>query len=995
MRVRVAWLLFLAQLVPLVGAELTEDFRSDFEETVLIDGLDSPTALDVAPDGSDLLLVTQQDGIIYAVSGSATAKGEADVEKWEIADLADLICYNVERGVVGISFHPDFAIGAAEGDESMWIYTFYTSNRNGRCATGKWVEKLPSPEGTTNVLSRFRIVYDSSGRIQLDMASEEILLETAVQPKYIHNGGDIAFGSDGLLYVTLGDGSTSKLRNDQGLPFQQALDVLFGKIVRLTPEGDIPDDNPYTPANGYDQAVFCGKSGGFSGSSNKPCAEIYSAGLRNPFRFAFDPENTAEDGEPRFFINDVGKSTFERILQGKRGANYGYPDVTGPCGDDCRDSGFEPAQHWYEHDSERGACISDGAFVPSNIGWPESFQGAYLYGEYQLGGIHRIAKNSAGCPECKTPTSDYEDTRVEFSDATATVSMAFGPYLGAPSKALYYLTRGAGPGSNEGGRPKGLVRISYLGTPQSNQRPVASISTDVTIGFNPLTVRFDGSESSDPDGEDGTLAFAWDLNGDGEIDLTSSSGQFVYNKPGTYDATLTVTDSLGATDKMSISIVVDDSPPKPIIESPSIAKFSVGDSIRLVGSATDAEDGALPETSLTWEIRENHGDHYHVVMGPKQGNDIEFILPGPVGYEAIASSYLEAVLTATDDRGLSSSAVKVIRPRILKMKLDSSPSGLDMMVYGQLVKTPTTIAAWENQVISVEAINDASGQYHFEQWSDGDSEPVHTVTASQLMPSHTMAYFGTSMDSTTSTSVADTELNASTGPSTANFKLLDFRVTIDLSTPETDSKRKLYSKYPIYGHLNKRLEDIVADWMRNVMRAFVKDSGMPFARPTNINLVRHWKKGHDDGTKYDVVYGGNVEFKIRKEGQILPSAAVVQEFQNEVLRTINLETYLVEEFPDAKILAVVTEPYEFAASSQGGTNNIMWVIIGICSAVVCIAAAIGFVVVRRAKLRSKAVKCEDSSPTAGNPDLTTRGDSTDDGDRSSTSEELSQQCQIP
>eukprot|EP00562_Extubocellulus_spinifer_P003582 CAMPEP_0178537128 /NCGR_PEP_ID=MMETSP0696-20121128/36437_1 /TAXON_ID=265572 /ORGANISM="Extubocellulus spinifer, Strain CCMP396" /LENGTH=380 /DNA_ID=CAMNT_0020169361 /DNA_START=43 /DNA_END=1181 /DNA_ORIENTATION=+ len=380
MRVRVAWLLFLAQLVPLVGAELTEDFRSDFEETVLIDGLDSPTALDVAPDGSDLLLVTQQDGIIYAVSGSATAKGEADVEKWEIADLADLICYNVERGVVGISFHPDFAIGAAEGDESMWIYTFYTSNRNGRCATGK--------------------------RIQLDMASEEILLETAVQPKYIHNGGDIAFGSDGLLYVTLGDGSTSKLRNDQGLPFQQALDVLFGKIVRLTPEGDIPDDNPYTPANGYDQAVFCGKSGGFSGSSNKPC------------------------GEPRFFINDVGKSTFERILQGKRGANYGYPDVTGPCGDDCRDSGFEPAQHWYEHDSERGACISDGAFVPSNIGWPESFQGAYLYGEYQLGGIHRIAKNSAGCPECKTPTSDYEDTRVEFSDATATVSMAFGPYLG-------------------------------------------------------------------------------------------------------------------------------------------------------------------------------------------------------------------------------------------------------------------------------------------------------------------------------------------------------------------------------------------------------------------------------------------------------------------------------------------------------------------------------------------------------------------------------------
>ena len=204
---------------------------------VLIDGLDTPTDLDVAPDGSDLLLVAQQDGIIYAVSGSAAAKDEDGVEKWVIAELADLICYNVERGLVGISFHPDFTIDATEGDDSMWIYTFYTSNRNGPCATGKWV--WPSPKGTTNVLSRFRIISDSSsGRIQLDMESEEILLETAVQPKYIHNGGDIGFGSDGLLYLTWGDGSTSKLRNDQGLPFQQSLDVLFGKIVRLTPEGN-------------------------------------------------------------------------------------------------------------------------------------------------------------------------------------------------------------------------------------------------------------------------------------------------------------------------------------------------------------------------------------------------------------------------------------------------------------------------------------------------------------------------------------------------------------------------------------------------------------------------------------------------------------------------------------------------------------------------------------------------------------------------------------
>ena len=597
--------------------------------------------------------------------------------------------------------------------------------------------------------------------------------------------------------------------------------------------------------------------------------------------------------------------------------------------------------------------------MPSNIGWPESFRGTYLYAEYQLGGIHRITKGDAGCPECKTPISDYEGTRVEFSDATATVSMAFGPYSGTTSKALYYLSRGAGPGTFESGRPKGLVRISYIGTQQGNKRPMASAISDVTVGFNPLTVRFDGSKSSDPDGEDGTLAFAWDFNGDGEIDLTTSSGKYVYKEPGTYDATLIVTDSLGATDKTSISIVVDNSPPKPTIMSPSITEFAVGDSVRLVGSATDSEEGALPETSLTWEIRENHGDHYHVVMGPRQGNDIEFVLSGPVGYEAITSSYLEAVLIATDDRGLSSSVVKLLHPKVLTMNLDSVPSGLDLMVYGQLVKTPTVVAAWENQLISVEAINDISGQYHFEQWSDGALEPVHTVTASPSSSSPIKAYFGASKDSMTSLPATDTEPNTTTDPSTAYFELLGFRVTINIAAPEKNSKRKLSRKSPIFAHLNMRLDDIVADWMRQIMRALVKDSNMSLARPVDINMVRHWKQGRDDGTKYDVIYGGNVQFTIRKANQSLPSASVVLELQKEVLRrgTVNLEISLKEAFPDAEILAVKSEPYGLDASSQGDTKNNKGAVIAIsvCFAVFFVAAATVLVVLR-AKLRSNAVQ---------------------------------------
>lgn len=277
----------------------------------------------------------QQDGTVYAVTGSASANDEDGVDTYEIADLSKLMCHNGSRGLVGVSFHPNFSTTTSVvGDDTMYVYAFYTAIGKGDCYTGKWdVDELPAPDGTNNVLSRFPILLDSDGRYELDMDAEEVLLETAVQMAHMHNGGDIAFGSDGMLYLTLGDGLTNKLTNDKGLPFEQALDTLFGKIIRLTPDGNIPNDNPYaTDAN----AVFCGKSDGFSGSSKKPCAEIYASGLRNPFRFAFDPNRTAEDGSPRFWINDVGGSSFERILEAKKGANYGYPDIKGPCS-----AGFE------------------------------------------------------------------------------------------------------------------------------------------------------------------------------------------------------------------------------------------------------------------------------------------------------------------------------------------------------------------------------------------------------------------------------------------------------------------------------------------------------------------------------------------------------------------------------------------------------------------------------------------------------------------------------
>lgn len=339
--------------------------------------MSSPTDLDVAPDGSDLLLMCEQGGAIYAVTGAAGAADESDITHYEIGDTSSLMCHNGSRGLVGIAFHPDFnAQSSKQGDDTMWVYTYYTAVGKGDCYTGKWdVDELPAREGTINVLSRFPLLGDPAstdeGALEMDMKNEEILLETAVQMSHNHNGGDIAFGSDGMLYLTLGDGLSNKVKNDKGLPLEQATDALFGKIIRLTPDGNIPDDNPYTPRNGYDNAIFCGKGNdGYSGSSKRPCMEVYASGLRNPFRFAFNPDKNNDDGSPMFYINDVGGSSYERILHARAGANYGYPDVKGPCTEDgCEDPkkhGWDRALHWYEHDSERVSVLKVSTCLLSN-----------------------------------------------------------------------------------------------------------------------------------------------------------------------------------------------------------------------------------------------------------------------------------------------------------------------------------------------------------------------------------------------------------------------------------------------------------------------------------------------------------------------------------------------------------------------------------------------------------------------------------------------------
>jgi glucose/arabinose dehydrogenase len=164
----------------------------------------------------------------------------------EVVDLESRMCHNGERGLQSIRPHPDFAI-------NQYLYVFYAQENNG-C--------FEDPEtGPRNRLSRFTMDKDT---LKLDLESELILLETPPLPKRVHNGGNIAFGNDGKLYVTTGDGGSRSpaVSQDPG--------HLHGKILRLNEDGSIPTDNPFAA-----EGVACGLIGGKTTSDGDVCGEVY------------------------------------------------------------------------------------------------------------------------------------------------------------------------------------------------------------------------------------------------------------------------------------------------------------------------------------------------------------------------------------------------------------------------------------------------------------------------------------------------------------------------------------------------------------------------------------------------------------------------------------------------------------------------------------------------------------------------------------------------
>src|SRR5688572_6597557 len=270
-----------------------------FTETRLATGLAQPVAMDLAPDGSGRIFVTEKAGAVRVI----TAAGQVLPSPFARFDVAT----EGERGMSGVEFDPDFA-------RNGHVYVYYTAKSpvlHNRLSRLTAVDADPDPA-----------VYRPG-----DVAaagSETVLMDLDPITNIYHMSGAIHFGPDGKLYVTAGD----SVRGTNS----QSLNTVLGKVLRLNKDGTIPSDNPF-----YDRTT--GKN-----------RAIWAMGLRNPFTFAFQP------GTGLMYLNEVGDYGWEEINQGRAGANYGWPDTEGPT----TDPRFDAPIYAYQHSD--GCAITGAEF---------------------------------------------------------------------------------------------------------------------------------------------------------------------------------------------------------------------------------------------------------------------------------------------------------------------------------------------------------------------------------------------------------------------------------------------------------------------------------------------------------------------------------------------------------------------------------------------------------------------------------------------------------
>lgn len=334
-----------------------------------------PVALAIPPDGSDRLFLVQQFGKITILP-----KDRSSSEEITFLDVTDrpLIDQQFEEGLLGLAFHPNYA-------KNRKFYIYYS---------------LQDPKHTR--VSEMQTSTDDPNKA--DLSTERVLLEVP-QPFWNHNSGNILFGPDGYLYISIGDGGKA---NDPQR-FSQNTFVYNGKILRIDVDAragnrpyGLPDDNPFLNKPGHHP-------------------EIFALGLRNPWGLSFHPETN------QLWAADVGQGAYEEINIITNGGNYGwsFAEATHPANarDDQPSKDLVFIDPIHEYSREDGISITGGLHYRGTA--VPALQGKYLFGDWGFGNIWALDHKNGKTTNSKIftrpkkqekfrPTAFVEDAKGEL-----------------------------------------------------------------------------------------------------------------------------------------------------------------------------------------------------------------------------------------------------------------------------------------------------------------------------------------------------------------------------------------------------------------------------------------------------------------------------------------------------------------------------------------------------------------------------------------------------
>lgn len=491
---------FTPTVVPGPLAERVKPGSITIELEEMSSGLFAPVMLTHAGDGSDRLFVVDQAGMIRIIDAGGQLLEEP------FLDLRDrMVALHPpfdERGLLGLAFHPDYANNGR-------FFVRYSEPREGAPDEPCSHPNNFIPGCHTSVLSEFRASNLNPDRANPD--SETVLLRVD-QPEANHNAGHLAFGPDGMLYVSFGDGGGQHdgLGSEE-LPHGptghgQNLDTLLGTLLRLDvgtgidPPFTVPPDNPFVGVDGDDR--------------------IYAYGFRNPYRFSFDREGTNE-----LIVADVGQNLLEELDIIEPGGNYGWvlkegsacfdPEVPETPLPACDDADLIDPFAEYGHDD--GLAIIGGYVYRGDL-VPE-LEGHYVFGDFSL---------SFGGPDLgRLFYLDFEGDRSEIFEFSLTTGEPLGLFLlgfGEDEDGeLYVLTSATGGPLGQDGQ---VFRIRSS-LPEGQRVPGdcnGDGSLDISDAICTFEVLFTGTRSSFPcddgplPGPGSTLLMDWQP--DGAVDLS-------------------------------------------------------------------------------------------------------------------------------------------------------------------------------------------------------------------------------------------------------------------------------------------------------------------------------------------------------------------------------------------------------------------------------------------------------------------------------------------